>query len=122
MDLLEVLIRDVAQAKGLVPAIGENVERNLAADGKGQAVVGELFPQDFDEFRADARLLEGAAVSACKGSMGRRYTHLVERLKLISLLDRGITPNRAHVDHTVAELDERSPSRTHSILVPEQYV
>ena len=120
MDFIELLFLNVTQAEGLVPAVGEDVERNLAADGERQAVVGELLPQDLDELRADARLLQGAPVSLCEGLLqGRRHAHLIKRLELVSLLDRRVTPNRAHVDHAVAELDERPPSRTHSVTGAE---
>ena len=86
MDLV-VHAFDKLEAERLVPADGENVERDLATDRETQVHIGELSPK---------RLNEGFAHA---GS-------LVELLELIALLLRAVAPDWAHVNHAVAELDE----------------
>ena len=61
MNLLELLVLDMTQAVRLVPAVREDVERDLAADGVRESVVGELFLQGLDERSADACLLLGVS-------------------------------------------------------------
>jgi hypothetical protein len=46
MDLIETLILDMSQTIGLVPPRGEDVKRDLTADGVGEIVLRELLPQD----------------------------------------------------------------------------
>jgi hypothetical protein len=53
VDLLEALRLDVAERIRLVPAVREHVERDLAADREGEAVVGELGPQLLYKLRTD---------------------------------------------------------------------
>ena len=81
------LLLDVLEAVGLVPAIREHIEAYLAADGKGEAVVCKLLAQLRDQGLAHA-------VDAVVG------------LKFVALGHAGIAPDRRHVDHAVAELDE----------------
>lgn len=64
MDCLELFIRDVVQAERLVPAVGEDIERDLSADGEGKAVVRKLLPQHLDERGADTMLLYARSVRA----------------------------------------------------------
>ena len=57
MDLFELLVRNVLETESLVPAIREDIERDLSADRECEAVVGELLPKYFDERNADTMLL-----------------------------------------------------------------
>ena len=57
MDLLKLLVCNVLEAECLVPAVREDIERNLSADRVREAVVGELLLQDLDKSWADAMLL-----------------------------------------------------------------
>ena len=42
---VKIRLRQVLEAEGLVPALREDIEGDLPADGVGQLVVGELLPQ-----------------------------------------------------------------------------
>ena len=57
MNFFELLVTDVVETVSLIPPGREDVERDLAADGECQAVVGELLLQDLDKSWADAMLL-----------------------------------------------------------------
>lgn len=81
------LALQVLQAVRLVPAGGEDVEGDLAADAEGQAQVAEALAQLLDELLADLVLL-------------------VVDLVVDALLNAGIPANRRYIDHAVAELDE----------------
>lgn len=81
------LVLQVLQAVGLVPAVGEDVEGDLAADREGQAQVAEALAQ-----LGDKRLAH--------------LVDLVEGLEVVALLGRGVAANWRDVDHAVAELDE----------------
>lgn len=81
------LVLEVLQAVGLVPAGGEDVERDLAADAEGQAKVTEALAQLADERLAD-------------------LVDLVVGLVVVALLRARVPADRRHVDHAVAELDE----------------
>jgi len=89
MDLLEAFLLDVSQGVRLVPAIGEDVETDLSADGVCQAQVCELLLQVLDEGRADV-------------------AGLVKGLEVITLLNAGVSADRRYVDHSISELDECS--------------
>jgi hypothetical protein len=78
---------NVSQAVGLVPAGGEDVEGDLAADGICEAGVGEGFLELGDHGLPDL-VLE------------------VVLLVFVALVGGGVTADRGHVDHAVAELDE----------------
>lgn len=57
MYFFKALVCDVLQGVGLVPSVGEDVERDLPADGVGEPVVGEFILQDFDERGSEPVLL-----------------------------------------------------------------
>ena len=57
MDLLELFVRNMLQTEGLVPAIREDVKRDLSANREGEAVVRELLPEHIDECNADSMFL-----------------------------------------------------------------
>lgn len=78
---------EVLQAVGLVPAGGEDVEGDLAADAEGQAEVAEALAQLADEDLAD-------------------LVHLVVGLVIVALLGARVSTDRRHVDHAVAKLDK----------------
>lgn len=67
MDLLERLVRDVLERVRLVPAVGEDVEGDLAADRVGEPVRAEFRLERLDEGGADAVDLrrKGVGVSGC---------------------------------------------------------
>lgn len=67
----------------------QDIEGDLASNGVGQAVVGKLFLESFDEFGAETVLLrvmsrKASATSFCRPS---HTTHLVESFKVVALLD-----------------------------------
>jgi hypothetical protein len=78
---------EVLEAVGLIPPGGEDVEGDLAANGEGQAEVGEALLEGGDKGLAD---LGG----------------LVVGLEVVALLGGGVTADGADVDHAVAELDK----------------
>ena len=90
VDVVEPVGLDKPQAVGLVPPLGEDVERDLPPDRVRQAQTGELLLQGSDHRLADSG-------------------PLVEPLELVALLLRAVAPDGGHVDHAVAELDERPP-------------
>lgn len=53
VDLFEALVLNMSQTIGLIPPSGEDIERDLSPNGVGEAVVGELLPQDFHEGNSD---------------------------------------------------------------------
>ncbi len=63
MDLLKLLIRDMVEAVGLVPAVREDIERDLSAYGVGEAVVWELLLQNLDERFSDVGFLNEEGIS-----------------------------------------------------------
>lgn len=81
------LVLQVLQAVRLVPAGGEDIKRNLAADAEGEAQVTKALAQLLD----------------------KRFAHLVLLVKDLvvnALLDAGIPTDRRDIDHAVAELDK----------------
>ena len=58
VDLLEAFVRNMVQTEGFVPAIREDVERDLATDCKCEAKVCELLLQHLDECLTDTMLLK----------------------------------------------------------------
>lgn len=57
MYFFESFVCDMPQSVCFIPAVREDVERNLPADGVGEAVVGKFILQDFDERSSKAVLL-----------------------------------------------------------------
>jgi hypothetical protein len=57
VDLFEALVLDMAESIGLVPALWENVEGDLAANAVGQVVRGKLLLQEVDKVAANVVLL-----------------------------------------------------------------
>ena len=80
---------NVSQAVRLVPARGEDVEGDLAADGVCEAVVRESFFELCDHGGTD---IVGEIVG----------------LVVVALLGRGVAADGGDVDHAAAELDEGS--------------
>lgn len=87
VNVLEALLLDVAEAVGLVPASGEDVKRDLTADGEGQGEVREGSLEIGDELLAQTTLQ-------------------IILFKLVALSVRAVTADGRHVDHTIAELDK----------------
>jgi hypothetical protein len=80
MNFLKLLVFDVAQAVCLVPAMREDIKRDLTADRVGETIVGELLLQCLNKCRANACLLLGfvsASVSRHK-SADRKPCHILE--------------------------------------------
>jgi hypothetical protein len=82
-----LLAGKMRQAVCLVPARGEDVEGDLAADGVGEAGVREGGLEGGDHGGADVVLD-------------------VVGLVVVAFLDRGVAANGRDVDHAVAELDK----------------
>lgn len=57
VDLIKMLILNVAQAVRLVPSVRENVEGNLATNSVCERIIRESFLQGLDEGCADTRFL-----------------------------------------------------------------
>lgn len=90
VDLLELgrpVARHMAQRVRLVPAAREHIEADLAADAVRQVHLGELGAQARNHLLAHAVLA-------------------VVRMERVALVARALAPDRAHVQHAVAELDE----------------
>lgn len=85
--LLLRLLLEVLEAVRLVPAGGEDVERDLAADAERQAEVAKLLAERGDEVAADV-------------------VDLVVGLEGLALLVGGVAADGGDVDHAVAELDK----------------
>ena len=58
VNLLEALVCNMVQTEGFVPAIREDVERDLATNCKCEAKVCELLLQHLDECLTDTMLLK----------------------------------------------------------------
>ena len=82
MYFLEPLVLNVSQAIGLVPTRGEDIKRYLSTNGAGEAIVGELLPQDFYEGGTDTMDLWGH-IRDCASSSGRS-ADLVVGFKLVT--------------------------------------
>lgn len=82
-----LLFLDVLEAVRLIPTGGENVKRNLTADGVCKAKVGEGFFQRSDHGGANIVLD-------------------VIGFVVVALLGGGVTANGGYVDHAAAELDK----------------
>ena len=80
----------MAQAVCLIPSVGEHVERDLSANGVGETVVRELLFQSLDHLLSHMVLI-------------------VISVELVPLLRCRIPANRAHIDHSIPELDESTP-------------
>lgn len=76
---------DVSQAVGLVPAGGENVEGDLAADGEGQSEAAEFLLDGLDEVGADVVLL-------------------VVFFVVVALVVAGVAADGGDVDHAVPKV------------------
>lgn len=63
MNLLKLLVCDMVEAVGFVPAVRENIKRNLSADRVGKAVVRELLLQNLDERFSDVGFLNEEGIS-----------------------------------------------------------
>lgn len=53
VNLFEPFVLNMSESVRLVPTAGEDVEGNLAANGKSKTIVGELFFKDSDEGLTD---------------------------------------------------------------------
>ena len=49
VDLFKPFVLDVSERVGLVPAMWENVKRDLATNGKRQAIICKFLLQDLDK-------------------------------------------------------------------------
>ena len=88
VDLIVVVLNEL-EAEGLVPALREDIERDLASNGESKVEVGKLRLKCSDHGLAD----EGS---------------LIVILKLISLSLGAVSADRANIDHTITELNESS--------------
>lgn len=81
------LVLQVLEAVRLVPAGGEHIKGNLAADAEGEAQVTEALAQLLDKSLANLVLL-------------------IVDLVVNALLNAGVPTDRRDIDHAVAELDK----------------
>jgi len=58
MNFVKSFISNTPQSVGLVPAMREDIERDLATDGKGQVIIAKLFLENLDEISPPPMLLE----------------------------------------------------------------
>jgi hypothetical protein len=104
VDLLKALRLDVAERIRLIPPVREHVERDLAADRKGKAVVGELGPQLLHKLRTDlVDLRPPASVRALTKGGGRarpcrmRRSRYARRCCDLSQLPNGVVKDWTNV-------------------------
>lgn len=110
------LVFEVAQAVSLVPASGEDIEGDLAADGEtAYMLLTEHRQKQRDEFRMG----KGKSSNIRKSQVAEFLLEnsnellsnlgiLVVGLKLVSLLGAGVSADGADVDHAVTELNKGS--------------
>ena len=89
MNLVEITLFQEAQAVRLVPAGGEDIERDLTADAVREVEVRELLLHGGDHVLADVVLQ-------------------IELLVVIALLARAVPANGGDVEHARTEFDEGS--------------
>ena len=58
MNLLKLLVFHKTQSKGLVPAIREDIKRDLTANGVGKTIIWEFLLQDLYHFGSVAHFLQ----------------------------------------------------------------
>ena len=95
---LVVLLLNILEAEGLVPALGEDIERDLATNGELQVEVGELRTESSDESISD---LGG----------------LIEVLESITLLSGAVSADGRNVHHTVTVLKESSSVKKQRVSI-----
>ena len=59
VNLFETLVFDVAQTIGLIPSSGEDIKRDLTADGVGEVIVSKFLPEDLYKGSPDTMDLSG---------------------------------------------------------------
>lgn len=96
----------VAEAVGLVPASGEDVEGDLTANGEAieNQAVSNCWRQSLGYYSRQAKVAKLLAQDRNKGLTD--LGGLVVGLEVMTLLVAGVTANRADVHHAVAELDK----------------
>jgi hypothetical protein len=101
------LVLEVLEAVCLVPASGEDVERDLAANGeaiqKKSAMKRHVMMEGLCDVR-EAKVAESLLENS--DELFADLCVLIELLEVVSLLGAGVTADRADVDHAVAELDK----------------
>lgn len=108
------LALEVVQAVGLVPAGGEDVEGDLAADGEAACmfVSGAQVEKLKDGgWGMDSSIRKPQVAKLLLENRNKLLSNLgllVVGLELVSLLCAGVSADGADVDHAVAELDEGS--------------
>lgn len=96
---------DLGQAVSLVPAVREDVERDLSADRIAWG--GTVSRGNVGARRCNSRQTNvGELLLDGLNHLGSALVGLVPRFKLVSFGLAGVTADRADVDHTVAEFDE----------------
>lgn len=87
VDGLKTLALQMSQAKSLIPALREDIDRDLASNAKLKAILVETLAKLLDQLRANSQL----GIKLGKGQ---------------TLIVRAVTANGRDVDHAVAVLDE----------------
>lgn len=90
VDSLETFALQVIQAESLIPALGENINGNLATDGELKSVGIKALSEFLDKLWSDVFL--GVKISKSK-----------------TLIVGAVTADRRNVDHSVAVFDKGSP-------------
>jgi hypothetical protein len=93
MNLVKVFHLQVVQTVRLIPAGGEDVERDLSANAVGEVEIGKFLLHGQDHVRAYAAFE-------------------VDLFVLVALLSGTVPSDGTDVHHAAAEFDERSPLRS----------
>lgn len=111
------LVLEVAQTVSLIPAGGEDVEGNLAADGEAACMLlaGAQAEGGENEFKIGKRKSSGIRKSQVAEFLLENSNELLSDLgilivglELVSLLGAGVSADGADVDHAVTELNKGS--------------
>ena len=126
VDLFKTFVLNMSERVGLVPAIGENVKRDLTTNGKRQAIVCKFLLQDLDKSCSHTVYLKKLQLQ-WQGKPTRK-TNLIVSLKFMTFLNtllsssldtlvivvrgrrgaRRVTSDRTDIDHAISEFDERA--------------
>ena len=119
-----ILLRlHMSQTVRLVPSAREDIKGNFTADGKSEPVVSKLLAQNLDKFSTQLMFLHGISpiityrrrieLPYRKPQIGPVLPCYIEFEQWLAMRrsgSPGISTNRAHIHHSVAEFNEGSPA------------
>jgi len=104
---------EVAEAERLVPTRGENIERDLAANGVSAIISVNIITGKRKGQKASRQTPIGKLLLEIRHHFLPDPPLFIKLLIGIPLRLRRIPPNRAHIDHAIAKLDKRAPLDRH---------